>query len=155
MGAKSKKGKTKENSQLKEQLARALADYDNLRKRIEREKEEIEKLILAKLALRIIPIFDMLENAQKHAKDSGMMLITEEFQRALADEGINKIEAKIGDYFDERLHEVVEIVNNKKSNEGKIAEVVLTGWMTEDEIVIRPTKVKVFKKINKKERKNE
>jgi len=154
MVRKGKKSKGKENKkELKEQLARALADYDNLRKRVDRERGGIEKLILAKLAFRIIPIFDMLKNVQKHSNDSGIILITEEFRKALADEGVIEIETKKDDGFNEELHEVVEIVNNKRSKKGKIAEVVLTGWITEDGIVIRPTKVKVFK--NNRKVKNE
>jgi molecular chaperone GrpE (heat shock protein) len=61
---KKKKVVKKEDKNLKDvenQLARALADYDNLRKRVEREKEELEKLAGIKFAIKILTIFDMLE----------------------------------------------------------------------------------------------
>ena len=66
--SKNLKVKTEETDVLKNQLARALADYDNLRKRIEREKEDLEKLAGLKLILRILPILDNLRAAQNHLK---------------------------------------------------------------------------------------
>ncbi|MEJ2347873.1 MAG: nucleotide exchange factor GrpE [Patescibacteria group bacterium] len=131
----------KELKDVENQLARALADYDNLRKRVEREREELEKLAGIKFAIKILTIFDMLEEAQKHLKDSGIALTLEEFIKILKEEGIEKIKAEPGDEFDEGLHEAVEVVKNGK--DGKIADVVLTGWRFNDGPIIRPTKVRV------------
>lgn len=139
-----KKTKKGEFEDLKSQLARALADYDNLRKRVEREREQIEKIAGAKFALKALSVFDMLEDAQKHLKDSGIALTIEEFKKVLKDEGIEKIEVGPGTKFDEELHEAVEVV--KTGKDGKIADVILTGWKFKDGPVIRPTKVKVNKK---------
>ena len=139
-----KKTKKGEFEDLKNQLARALADYDNLRKRVEREREQVEKIAGAKFALKALSIFDMLEEAQKHLKDSGIALTIEEFEKVLKDEGIEKIGAEPGTKFDEELHEAVEVV--KTGKDGKIAGVVLTGWKFRDGPVIRPTKAKVNKK---------
>jgi molecular chaperone GrpE len=126
---------------IENQLARALADYDNLRKRVEREKEELEKLAGIKFAIKVLTIFDMLEEAQKHLKDSGIALTLEEFIKILREEGIEKIKAEPGDKFDEELYEAVEVIKDGKG--GKIADVVLTGWRFINGPVIRPTKVKV------------
>ena len=141
VGKKTKKG---EFEDLKNQLARALADYDNLRKRVERERKQVEKIAGAKFALKALSVFDMLEDAQKHLKDSGISLTIEEFEKVLKDEGVEKIEAGPGTKFNEELHEAVEVV--KAGKDGKIADVVLTGWKFRDGPVIRPTKVKVNKK---------
>ncbi len=142
-----KRIKKSEQENLKDQLARALADYDNLRKRIEREREEIEKIAGTKFALKILSVFDLLEEAQKHLKDSGIALTIEEFEKILESEGIERIEAKPGTKFNEELHEAVEVVKGGK--DGKIAGVVLTGWKFKDGPVIRPAKVKVNKKQTK------
>jgi molecular chaperone GrpE len=139
-----KKTKKGEFEDLKNQLARALADYDNLRKRVEREREQVGKIAGAKFALKALSVFDMLEEAQKHLKDSGIALTIEEFEKVLKDEGIEKIEAGLGTKFNEELHEAVEVV--KAGKDGKIADVVLTGWKFRDGPVIRPTKVKVGRK---------
>lgn len=134
---------------LKNQLARALADYDNLRKRVEKQQEDLEKFVSAKFALRILPIFDMLEEAQKHLKDSGTALIIEEFRKILKEEGIEEIEADPGEKFDEGLHEAVEVVSppaSGKKKDGVISEVILPGWKFKEGPVIRPAKVKASKK---------
>lgn len=141
---KATKTKKKESKDIEKQLVRALADYDNLRKRFDRERINLEKLAGAKLAVKMLTIFDMLEEAQKHLKDSGIALTLEEFGKILREEGIERIKAEPGDEFNTELYEAVEVVKGGKS--GKIADVVLTGWQFSDGPVIRPTKVKVNKK---------
>ncbi|MBU0572590.1 nucleotide exchange factor GrpE [Patescibacteria group bacterium] len=133
----------KELGKVKNQLMRALADYDNLRKRIEREREGFEKIVSARFATKILSVFDMIEEAQRHLKDSGIALTLEEFKKILSEEGIEKIMVGQGDKFDEKVCEAVEVVENGK--DGKIAEVILTGWKFKEGPVIRPTKVKVSK----------
>lgn len=132
---------------LKDQLARALADYDNFQKRVERERKQFEVFASAKIAFRILPVFDMLEDVQKHLGDSGIALTLEEFKKVLGEEGIEKINTEPGMKFDEKLHEAVEVISTKdKKKQGVIAKEVLSGWQMNDEIVIRPAKVKVYKK---------
>jgi molecular chaperone GrpE len=132
-----------ELGEVKNQLVRALADYDNLRKRTEREREGFEKITSIRFAVKMLTIFDMIEEAQKHLKDSGIALTLEEFKKILKEEGIEKIEIGQGDKFDEEVCEAVEVVKN--GGGGKIVEVVLTGWKFSDGPVIRPIKVKVSK----------
>ncbi len=141
---KTTKTKKKDLGDIEKQLARALADYDNLRKRVEREKADLGKLIGARFAVKMLIIFDMLEEAQKHLKDSGVALTLEEFGKILKEEGIERIKIESGDEFDAELCEAVAVVKGGKS--GKIADVVLTGWQFSDGPVIRPAKVKVNKK---------
>ncbi len=130
---------------LKNQLVRALADYDNLRKRIEREKEDLEKLAGLKFILRFLPILDNLRVAQNHLKDAGLAITISEFENIIKDEGIEEIRPNKGDEFDHNLHEVTEVVENCKE-ENKIEEVVLCGWKFKEGVVIRHAKVKVGKK---------
>lgn len=133
----------KELEKANNQLARALADYDNLRKRVEREREGFEKIANIRFAVKMLTVFDMIEEAQRHLKDSGIALTLEEFKKILEEEGIERIEVGQGDKFDEEICEAVEVVKNGK--DGKIIEVVLTGWKFSDGPVIRPIKVKVSK----------
>jgi molecular chaperone GrpE len=140
---KGTKTNKKELEKVKNQLMRALADYDNLRKRIEREREGFEKIASVKFAVKMLTVFDMIEEAQRHLKDSGIALTLEEFKKILEEEGIEKIKMGQGDKFDEEICEAVEVVKNGK--DGKIVEVVLTGWKFSDGPVIRPIKVKVSK----------
>lgn len=129
---------------LKQQLARALADYDNLRKRTQRESEEQYMLASAKVAVRLLPVFDMLEEAQGHLSDSGLAIAVAGFEDALKSEGIERLVVKKGDKFDEQLHEAVEVVEGAKS--GVIVNVEHSGWKLIDGPVIRHVKVKVGKK---------
>lgn len=131
---------------LKSQLARALADYDNLRKRAEKEKEEIIKLANLGFFLRLAPIIDNLKKAQGHFKDEGLGNIIKELTRVVTDEGIENTIAETGMPFDENFHEVIEVEKTEdQSKEGVISQVLLEGWRLKDGPVIRPAKVIVFK----------
>lgn len=140
-----KKISDKEANLLKNQLARALADYDNLVKRVERERETFEKIASLKLVLKLLPVLDTLRHAQVHLKDSGLDITIKEFEEALVLEGIEEIKAKKGEKFDSELHEVVDTVIDSK-NEGKIAEGLESGWKFTNGPVIRYAKVRVYQK---------
>lgn len=144
------KVKTKEVDQLKSQLARALADYDNLRKRVDREKADIEKVVSLGLILKLLTVLDTLESAEKHLKDSGLAIAISQFKQVLFDEGLEEIRAEKGEKFDHNIHEVIESVPGGKH--GEIAELVMPGWKFSDLRVVRPAKVKVYgEKTEKKE----
>jgi len=132
---------------LRDQLARALADYDNLRKRVEREKEGFEKLANLRLTIKLLPVLDALKSAQDHLKDRGVAITIGQFEDALKQEGIEEIKVSVGDGFNPEVHEVIEVVPGKEDN--IISEVSLTGWKFIDGPVIRHAKVKVTRKENK------
>lgn len=147
---KKEKKRTKSGSELevvKAMLARALADYDNLSKRIEREKEVLTKLASVNVLSRLLPILDNLELAEEHLKDPGLAISIGEFKKVLSEEGLIEIRPKIGDEFDENTMEVVEVTEGKLDN--TISEVMLKGWKFEDGQVVRHAKVKVSRPDNK------
>lgn len=134
--------------QIQAQLARALADYDNLRKRGEAEKEIWVKFSSERILAKLLPILDMLESAQGHLKDSGLAISLGEFRKILEEEGLEEIKPKLKDAFDHRIHEVVESIEGGKDKKGQIAETVLSGWrFANGGPVIRYAKVKVTKLI--------
>jgi molecular chaperone GrpE len=147
------KGKKKsvlvnKEEELKNQLARTLADYDNLRKRAEKEKGEIIKLANLGFFLRLTPIIDNLKKAQDHLKDEGLENIIMELLEIITDEGIENIEAEKGMPFDENYHEATEVEDTKdKSKSGTISKVLLEGWRIKRGPVIRPAKVVVYKTV--------
>lgn len=134
-----------ELNKLKDQLARALADYDNLRKRVDREREDFEKVANVKLAIRFLPVLDILREAQKHLGDPGIAITITQFEDALKGEGIEEIKVTAGDEFNPQLHEAVEVVEDGKGK-GKVKEAVLSGWRFSKGPVIRYVRVKVTKK---------
>lgn len=131
---------------LKAQLARALADYDNLQKRVDRERADWLKLSNARLILRLLSILDMLQDAAAHAGDPGLAIIDKEFREVLKDEGVVQIDLKAGDKFDENLAEVIEVLEtNEKREDNTVAQVSQIGWQNMDGQVLRHAKVKVSK----------
>lgn len=149
--------KKEENNEvvlLRSQLARALADYDNLKKRTDEEKAFWVKFSTQRVLTTLLSILDNFEFSQKHLNDSGLAIAIEEFKKFLSEEGLEEITPSLGSDFDHNFHEAVESVEtDDKKNEGKIANLVLPGWRFKDieglpvgRHVIRHAKVKVYKK---------
>jgi len=136
--------------ELKNQLARVLADYDNLRKRAEIEREILLKFSSERIIARILPILDDIENAQIYLKDSGLAIIIADFKKLLYNEGLEEILPKKGNIFDEKFNEAIEVSGGGKRE--TISEVILPGWKFIDGPVLRYAKVKVYG--DKIERKN-
>lgn len=144
--------KTDDLENLKNHLARALADYDNLRKRSDSEKESWEKYSSQKILIKLIPCLDMLESAQDHLKDQGLAIVVSDFKRVLCEEGLEEISPKTGDIFNPQLHEAVEAVSGGKK--GTIAKLNLKGWRFSQGPILRHAKTVVFGDNIKKEDKN-
>ncbi len=135
---------------LKNQLARALADYDNLRKRTEAERQLWVDFSGQKLITKFLPVLDTLESAQAHLKDQGLQIAIGEFKKVLEEEGLEEIRPNKKDKFDHNIHEAIESVSGGKK--GEIEEVVMTGWRYKDGPVVRVAKVKVYgEKVKKDE----
>lgn len=132
-----------EVTKLKIQLARALADYDNLRKRIEREKETFEKIANLKLVIKLLPVLDTLKRAQSHLNDEGLGITIRGFEDSLKGEGIEGIKVSKGDEFNPEIHEAIELGEGPAS--GKIVEILGSGWKFIDGPVIRHAQVRVSK----------
>jgi len=131
---------------VKGMLARALADYDNLSKRVDRERQDLTKIASVGLIVRLLPVLDGLESAQTHLKDQGLAISIVEFKKVLSEEGLDEIKPKAGDAFDENTMEAIEVVGDTSDNnksEAKVAETVLAGWRFSDGTVVRHAKVKV------------
>lgn len=138
------KNEINENEErLKSQLARTLADYDNLVKRVERDRSELFKMASINIINKLLPVLDNLESANNHLKDAGLAISIVEFKNVLKDEGLTEIKPEIGSIFNEVEMEAIEIVDGEVEN--SVSEVVLTGWKYSDNTIIRHAKVKVFK----------
>ena len=125
-----------------------MADYQNLTKRIEADKKEFVKLSSLNLISKLLPTLDTLKLAAIHSQDPGIKMAVKQFQEALFTEGLIEISPQVGDLFDPLLHECIEVISGDLEN--TLAQVVSTGYKIDD-YVIRPAKVKVFKKEPKHE----
>lgn len=139
-----KKSKQEELENIKNQLKRALADYSNLQKRFEEEKKYIVQYANAALLLRLVEVFDSLEQAGKHLENEGLNLSIRKFKETLESEAIREISSE-GKKFDPNFHEAIDVVEGKE--DGRIVAVLQKGYTLNDK-VLRPAKVKVSKKQN-------
>jgi molecular chaperone GrpE len=125
---------------LENQLKRALADYQNLEKRIAEEKGSWIKTANKNLLLQLLPGLDSLLLAEKHTQDEGVKLSIKHFLDILENEGVKKIET-VGKDFDPNLMEAAGTVQGE---ENKVIEEVRTGYLLYDS-VLRPAQVIVGK----------
>ncbi|HET7099226.1 MAG TPA: nucleotide exchange factor GrpE [Patescibacteria group bacterium] len=135
--------KNEEAEAIKNQLARTLADYDNLVKRVERERDEVKKVLSLRLILKLLSVLDGLENAQEHLKDQGLAITIIEFKKVLNEEGLTEIKSSVGNEFDENTMEAVEVVPGKSDN--TVASTALVGYKFSDGTVVRHARVVVTK----------
>lgn len=122
---------------------RAAADYQNLEKRVARDRQDYQKFSNIVLLSKLIPLSDNLERAFSHCDDEGLRLITKDLQNILLSEGVKEIEVKAGDPFNPHLAECIEMVEG--GEEEKIVEVVAKGYIIGDR-VLRAAKVRVSRK---------
>ncbi len=138
---------TDELVRVKAQMLRALADYDNLQKRVEKDRSRIEQMALVRVVEKLIPAVDMFLKANEHVKDDGLSMAVNSLLNVLKNEGIVMIQPKEGDGFDENQHEAVEAILDDEKD-GLIKEMTMSGWKLNDDYIIRPAKVRVYRKEN-------
>ncbi|MFY9402660.1 MAG: nucleotide exchange factor GrpE [Candidatus Omnitrophota bacterium] len=149
--------KLKEDSlkavELADKILRLQADYENARKRIEKERLEFIKFANEGIILELLNILDDLERtvslaeAQKQDPKAflkGVEMILAHLHEMLKDYGVKPLEAK-GKLFDPRCHEVLMQVEDKELPEHTVIEELQKGYILNDR-VIRTVKVKVSKK---------
>jgi molecular chaperone GrpE len=133
---------------------RAAADYQNLKRRAEKEREEYGRLATAALVINILPLLDDLERALQGVDIrlagltwvDGIRLIYRKFQAVLEASGVSEIKAE-GETFDPNVHEAVMY---GEGEEGKVVAEIQKGYRLGDR-VIRPAMVVVGKKAEQKE----
>ncbi|MGX2972404.1 nucleotide exchange factor GrpE [Helicobacter sp. T3_23-1059] len=131
----------------KDKYLRAHADFENVKKRLEREKNQALEYAYEKIAKDLLPIVDTLERAKEAAKEhnailEGINLTQENLLKALQKHGIEEIGTS-GE-FDPNLHECIMQVQNAELNDGDIAQVLQKGY-TYKERTLRPAMVALVK----------
>ena len=122
-----------------------LAEYDNFRKRAQKERDGVYTDAVGDILKEILPIKDSLEMAMNFADDGklsqGVTMTLTKFSEALGRLGVEEFGAP-GDAFDPNLHNAVFHVEDEALGENVIAEVLLKGYRKGDR-VIRYAMVKV------------
>lgn len=129
-----------------EHLKRNMAEFDNFKKRINKEKDSMYYTITADLISDLLPIIDNFEKAlNTECKDkeykSGMEMIYTELIGLLNKSGVKEIDA-LGKTFDPNFHEAVMHEEDDKKGEKEVVEVFRKGYIINDR-VIRHSMVKV------------
>lgn len=135
-----------ENRALKDRLARISAEYENYRKRTQKEKEEIYADSIVEVVKELLPVLDNLEMSLKveaqdvEALKKGISMTLTQFQDSLQKLKVSVISTDTP--FDPNFHEAVMHVEDPNYSEKEIVEVFLKGYKREDKI-IRYSVVKV------------
>ena len=140
----------KENAELKDQLLRRAADFDNYRKRMLKEKQETYDYANASLLedlLESLDNFDRTIAAAKDAKDAktiadGIKMINESLVKMLEDKYGLKAYGKEGEDFDPNEHEAIGRVEDEDAKKETLKQIYLKGYKLKDR-VIRHAKVMV------------
>ncbi len=135
----------------KERYLRTAAEFDNYKKRTEREKQEIFRFGTESLVMQLLPFDDIFESVIKQMEKNlssatihkGLEMLKRELTKFLESVGVKKIET-IGKIFDPSVHEASEIVETTKQKENTIIEEIRSGYLLHGK-VIRPALVKVAK----------
>ena len=131
-----------------DRLLRQAAEFDNYRKRTERERREMAQYAAGDVLEALLPVVDDFERALQveagpdaAAYRTGVELIYKQLQDLLARRGVTSIEA-VGKPFDPRFHQAITYESSPGRAEGDVLEVVRRGYMLGDRL-LRPAMVKV------------
>ena len=136
-------------AELNDRLRRTMAEFDNFRKRTEKEKSAMYEIGAKSIVERILPVIDNFERglstppADESAKAfvDGMDMIYKQLLKTLEESGVKAIEA-VGQEFDPNFHNAVMHVEDESLGENIVAEEFQKGYMYRDSVV-RHSMVKV------------
>jgi len=145
------KAKQDECTAYYDKYIRAHAEFENARKRIEKEKGDLLKYANEGFIVDLLPIIDMLEMSEKHIKEAkdfkavreGVDMIHVQIQKFLKDIGVERIKSVDGK-FDPNFHEAIETADIKDKEEGLVVEELKSGY-TFNGRLLRPASVRIVK----------
>ena len=125
------------------QLQRVMADFDNYRKRVAKDKDAQYSIITAELITEFLPVLDTLEKSASSiggdddvskAWREGIQLVCRQFNDVLKKLGAEEIKA-VGEVFDPNLHDAVMHVEDEKVGENIITQEFKKGYKLKDRII--------------------
>ena len=142
---------TAERDKLKDQALRTLADFDNYRKRTQREKQDEYRRGKEEVLRDLLPVFDNLERAASSARPdadvaaiaTGIKMVLKLFEDTLTRVGGKRIVA-VGNPFDPNVHEAIAQIESAEHPAGTIAQEFVPGYQL-GERLLRPAMVAVSK----------
>jgi molecular chaperone GrpE len=147
----------KDVAECKDKYQRALAEAENARKRMQKERQELIQYALQNILVDFLNPIDHLENALQFTQQAsddvkhwaiGFQMILNQFKEVLSNNGAMPFESE-GAHFDPLKHEAIEMVQTNEYSPGTIVAETLRGYKMNNR-TIRPAKVKVAKAIPSK-----
>lgn len=140
-------------AELTADLQRLRADFENYRKRIDQEKQQVQQTAQAATIMRLLPVIDTIERAVAHAPQhlaednwvKGVVGLGKNLDKALAELGLERIAAAPGTPFNPEHHEAVMMDDEAEGDQEVVAEELRTGYLLHGQI-IRPSMVKVTRR---------
>ena len=135
--------------ELNERVVRLTADYDNYRKRAQRDKIEARQFANQGILEKLLPVLDNFEMAIIAVKDAdpsvrdGVQMIYDQLLSVLKAEGVESVDA-VGKQFDPNLHEAISQEESDEVEEGEVISQIQRGFILNDRLV-RPARVVVAK----------
>jgi molecular chaperone GrpE len=138
------------------------ADFENLKKRSDRQIEEAKKYCTERLVIQLLDVQDELEIALKTAQSAdsaqplieGVQMTLKKLRKVLEQEGVSPIECEAGKVFNPACHHAVSAAERDDVEECVVVEEVRKGYKMKDK-VIRPSIVKVAVKSSKSQKEKE
>jgi molecular chaperone GrpE len=140
---------TKEKEEFYERLARLSADYDNMRKRTQREREDLRRYGHEALVKDLLPLLDNFDLAIKSLQDApastreGVEMLSKQYLDILSHHGVHRF-ASTGQPFDYNLHEAISMVENDEYADGTVLQEYRAGYKLHERL-LRPAMVSVAK----------
>ena len=137
-----------------DKLLRAMADFENYRRRMERDKQDLVKFANENLIRELLNVLDHLEQALSHIKQGagddarnlalGVELVAKQLVGALEKFGLKAVDAEVGQAFDPQHHEALQMVDAEDAAPGSVLAQHRRGYMLHDRL-LRPALVNVVK----------
>lgn len=146
-----------ELKEYKDKYLRSLAEVDNTRKRMQKEKQEMTRFAVENVLSEILEPIDNLENALKMTEHlnaemrnwtQGFLMILGQFKEVLSNNGVTSFSSE-GEQFDPQLHYAIETEETTEKEEGTILKEYVKGYRSKER-TIRPARVKVAARPEKK-----
>lgn len=139
-------GLRQENQELKNRYLRTLADFDNLRKRTEREKADFARYATSGVLKDMLPVLDNFDRALEHSQaddefHKGVELIYKQLYDVLKKHGLKPID-EVGVHFDPNIHEAVVREEDASVPSHTVTAILQKGYFLHDRL-LRPALVKV------------
>jgi molecular chaperone GrpE len=146
------KAKAAERDEYYDKYLRSHAEFENAKKRIEKERSDLLKYANEGFILSFLPIADNLEMAEKHIKQAkdfnavreGVDMIQAQILEFLKEIGVERIKA-LGQKFDPNLHDAIETEEANGKNDGLVTAELKPGYKINGRL-LRPVSVRIAKK---------